>query len=87
MQTISVTQAAKQLGISEDLVRYRVRAGKLIGIKVPGRGATGYKWELDAAQFMQPENGNMVGGLRAQIDSLEKRVKELEAVIYGAGAA
>ena len=87
MQTISVAQAAKQLGISPDLVKYRVRAGKLIGVKVPGRGATGYKWELDAAQFMQPENGNAVGGLRARINSLEERIKELEAVIYGASAA
>ncbi len=87
---ITVQQAAKRLGVTNNTITNRIKKGVLKGTKQPAKGrGRGWRWLLDDAQL---ENGNqpsaaaVVGhqaGFAERLEKVERLVAEIHAVIYG----
>jgi len=87
---VSITQAAHKLGISQDTVRRRLKAGGLIGTKVKAPG--GFRWLVDLADIdEQPTavhpNGEtdilreLVNTIQQQLDARTKEISELHRLL------
>ena len=88
MATVGIAEAALRLGISQDTVRRRIKAGKLTGEKVEVAAPGGYRWLVDIPdEGQEPEytlsshNGEITAlrellkALRAHNELLQKQIE------------
>jgi len=88
---VGIAEAARTLGISQDTVRKRLRAGELGGERVKGPG--GFRWvlDLDGLEPEAPSNhtspelvkvlSEQVLDLRAQLDARTREISELHQLL------
>jgi len=90
---VGIAQAAHMLGLSQDTVRRRLRAGELAGEKVKGAG--GFRWMVDVPEVdgepptTPPANGQgdnealreLVDTLQEQLTARTREVAELHQLL------
>lgn len=92
VETVTLQEAARRLGVSQQTIRRRLQTGELGGVKVPARNGAGTRWmvnltgeQLEGAESAPSAfggtpaaDGQLVSELRARISSLEGHLAEAE---------